>query len=471
MANLIERIASLFSAKGSTTQSSYGRGPYAKYRVQLAIQGYDPRRGASMLRAWSRNNEWVRLAIDYRREQISMAQWKIVRLDDDKKPPDPRVVAKVRKLFAFVNPMREAFEDVLDMVIEDMLVLDAGCIEKEKTVGGDIVALWPVDGATIVPDPTWDGSDPGAPRYFQIIEGVEVASLRNDQLIYAMRTPTTYSPIGWSPVETLMRAIEADLYGEQYDFMMLKQTAPAGVLSLGAGVSTPEVEAFREYYESEIAGTKDLAIFGGGEPGAGAGVTWTPFNRSNREQERHQYKEWLVKKIAAVFRIDKGIFNITESVNRATSKTNQQRTDEGLKALANAIQRRITREIIWEIDENHGFQFENLNDRDIKAEADVDAEYVGAGIWTVNEVRARQGLDPVSWGDAPYVPATGPVSPEVPEPPEDDPEDGAGGDDPKPGDDENENEDATRSAERAVPFVAAARTPTANLSYLANFVR
>lgn len=244
--SLATRVASALGfTRSRATQMPYAKGPFAKYRVQLALQGYDPRRGAQMLRNYSRNNEWVRLAIDYRRTQIRKAKWKIVRIDDPKAKPEQAVVDRVHELFNFVNPMRESMKSVLDMVIDDIMVLDAGCIEKEKTYGGDIKYLYAVDGATIVPDPTWDGTNPKQTRYYQVIDGREVAQLRNDQLLYMMETPTTYSPIGWSRVETLMRVIEADLYGEQYDFSMLKQAAPSGIIGLGAGVDVQTVEAFK----------------------------------------------------------------------------------------------------------------------------------------------------------------------------------------------------------------------------------
>lgn len=463
---MFERVASsLGFVRAPKSQAPYAKGPYAKVRVQMAVQGYDPRRGANMLRGWSRNNEWVRLAIDYRREQISKAKWKIVRLDDPKQAPNPNVEKAIRQLFKIVNAKRESFESLLDMVIDDVLVLDAGCIEKEKTIGGDIHALWAVDGSTIVPDPTWDGHDPKAARYFQIIDGKEVADFRNDQLIYMMRTPTTYSPIGWSPVETLMRVIEADLYGEQYDFSALKQTAPAGVLDLGPGITPEDVEKFRTYYEDEIAGSQQIAIFGGGEPGAGSGVKWNQFGYSNRESERSAYREWLVRKIAAVFRIDKTLFNITDSVNRATSKTQQARTDEGLEALSSTLERYITREIIWEFDENHGFAFDDISGNDQAQQAQIDTTYVGSGIWLINEVRARQGLDPVAWGDDPWGGVKGePVAPE----PEDDEEDNAPQ---NPGEDDEPDKKKSGSATRVAPFVryaarAAARMRSESLGYL-----
>lgn len=471
MPNLLDRLAaSVGFVRSPKTKPSYATGPMGKFRVQSQVQGFDPRRGAAMMRNFSRNNKWVRLAINYRRQQISKAQWKLVRIDDPKATPDDAVVKRVRELFRFVNPKRESFKTLLDMVIDDILVLDAGCIEKEKNFGGQIVAMYGVDGSTIIPDPGWDGSDPNATRYYQIINGREVAQLRNDQLVYMMGVPTTYSPIGWSVVETLMRAIEADLYGDDYDFRMLKQTAPAGILSLGPGVTADTVTAFRTYYEEEIAGSQDVAIFGGGEPGAGAGVSWEPFGRSARDNQRAEYRDFVIKAIAAVFQVDKGLFNITESVNRSTSRTQQERTDEGLEGLADLLEEYISREIIAEIDDRHGFKFDGLSDRDEAKQAEIDSTLVGSGILTVNEIRAQRGLDPVEWGDAPFLPTVGPVSPEVPE--EQQPEDDAN---PPADDEENDDKPGKKgSAKRVAPFVQfaasqGARMRSERLRYLADF--
>ncbi len=494
MPSIVDRVRAALAVaftRAPVAQSSYGSGPFAKARVQIAVQGYDPRAGARMLRSFSRHNEWVRLAVNVRTRQISQARWKIVRNDDPKKPPDPRVEKAVRDLLRFVNPRRESFRSLLDQVIEDVLVLDAGCIEKEKTIGGEIVALWGVDGATIVPDPSWDGSDATAPRYFQVIDGRQVAKLTNDQLIYIMGSPSTYSPLGWSIVETLVRAIEADLYGERYDFDMLKQAAPAGLLDLGRGLSRQELEAAREYYESDIAGSKDLMIVGfmgdpAAAPGQGGAATYTPFARSNREQQRDFYKTWLVKKIACVFELDPTVFGITGDVNRSTSRTLSARTDEGHVGLANLIAEFLTRELVWEIDERHDFEFDGVVRRDEERQATVDKLYMSIGCTTPNEIRAREGLDPfpgsvvngvpiaTHWANLPY-----PFNMDVGTPqtqPDGDPDDGVDNPSgkPEPGDDDPEDEadGKQEGAKSAVPFVGRRRrTASASLGYLNDFTR
>ena len=432
--------------------------PYAtSIRAMRDSRGYG-KRGARLLRNFSENNEWVRAAINRRKHALSRAKWNIVRLDDIRKAPDPAVVKRVRDLFAFVNPTRESFGSFLMKLVEDILVLDAGCIEKVHTVGGDLTQLWPVDGATITVDGRWElTANPNSPRYYQFEQFKKIADLYNDQLIYIMHNPRTNTPIGWSPVETLVRVIEAELYAENYDFDYLKQLIPEGMIDLGPGVSKPELDAFREYYETDIAGSRSVAIIGGGggpgdeaKPGTPT-ARYTEFTRSDNFETRLKYKKYLATKIATVFEMDISAMNIVENVNRANAKTGQEQSDTGLVGLAWALSEPITREILWELDPDHlhGFVFDGIVPRDEMSQAKIDQIYMQIGVVTPNEIRARDGLPPVEWGDEPYN-AQGSATPD---PLDEDAAREAGWTPPDEGDGsetETENKGATRRA--LVPF-------------------
>lgn len=418
---------------GTVVMRSFGS-PATSYQYQMRSTygaNYDRRRPSKLLRHFADSNEWIRVAIDRRKQQISQARWHIVRLDDPNRPPNVRVVNAVGKLFRYVNPKRESLRSLLDQVVEDLLVLDAGVIEKEKTLGGQIHALWAVDGATIAPDPFWDGSDPKAPRYRQFIDGIFRGDWLNDQMIYMMATPRTTSVIGWSKVETLVRIIEAELYGEAFDYDMLRQTAPQGILDLGPGLTPEQVIERREYWESDIAGTRNIAIMGGAD--AGEGPKWIQLQRNADELQRSEYKKWLATKIAAVFQMDLGVFNLTEQIHKSIGEKQQSLTDEGHRALATLVEEFITRELIWEFDENHAFRFSDLNLRDASTQAELDKTYIGVGALTPNEIRARDGLEKVPWGDEPYIltKGSGPLSvvsapsdPDAPNSPEEPDEEG-----------------------------------------------
>jgi len=185
-----------------------------------------------------------------------------------------------------------------------------------------------------------------------------------------------------------------------------------------------------------------------------------------------EYKKWLAVKIAAVFEMDLLAFNLTEGVNRANGKNMQAQTDQGHIALAKTVAEFLTRELVWEFDENHAFEFGDLTDRDELAQAQVDQINMAIGVTFPNEIRARDGQDPVPWGDVPYVAGSVSSDGTIKEPTE--PTDPNGNepqdeDITKPGKGDNPKDDEQEAAKKQLPFVvspAARRTRSARLGYL-----
>jgi hypothetical protein len=432
------------AAIATTTRSAQTIAPYAR-SVRAITVGGQQKRGAKMLKNFARNNEWVANAIFRRRHALEVAKWRIVRTDDPLAPVNPAVAKAARQLFTNPNPTRISFRELLGKVLFDLLVLDAGCIEKEFNARGEIVALWPVAGETITIDPRWEThANPNEPRYFQY-EGFQlIASLTNDELLYMMHNPSTDSPIGWSPVEATVRIIEAALYGEQYDYEAMKQTAPDVLLDLGPGTTPQELQAFREYYEQEIAGTRTTAIMGGGPEGSE--IKAVQLRPTNREQQRMEYKAWLAKIITTIFELDLTDANLIADVNRSTSKTSASKTDRGLLALAECVAGYFTREVVQFIDPNHGFEFADIVSRDEFQQAQIDKIYMSIGVTFPNEIRQREGKDPVEWGDEPY--ATQTTAPlDNPEHPGE-----GGGEEPAGGDDDPEDPKDGGGSKAANPF-------------------
>lgn len=420
MASLPQRLraasAALFGRGASSTVLAL-RSPKAPQGASFApgLNGsatwgvYGPRRAARSLIRFAEKNVWVRTAISLRKQAISQAKWAVVRLDDPKAQPDDAVLTAAQELFTFVNDKGESLGTLLAMMVEDLLIIDAGCCEIEKKANGKIAALWAVPGEEIAPDPKWDGSKPKQSRYFQYRDGKLIGQYRNDELVYMMGNPRSRSCLGLSPLETLFDTVEADLYGEGFEFGRMKETAPSGILDLGDGWPPEKVEAFRDQWETDIAANRDVAIIGSagasmdGESSTRSPV-FIPFSRSARDEMRREYMLWLAKKIAAAFQIDLLAFNLSEAIHRSVGTNMQAKTDAGLISLANVVQSYITREIMWVLDPSHrhGFVFQELTPRDAKAEADIRAIYMNIGCTTPNEIRAEEGKDPVPWGDEPW---------------------------------------------------------------------
>ena len=117
-----------------------------------------------MYRNWSEHSDWVRGAIKYLKTQVSSAEWDIVPVDFDK-DYSKRLTQKIKGLLETPNPMNMSFRTFIEPVVEDILTLDAGVVEKVRSVVGDLRELWPTDGGLMRVSTIWDG-DPDEPRYF-----------------------------------------------------------------------------------------------------------------------------------------------------------------------------------------------------------------------------------------------------------------------------------------------------------------
>ena len=365
----------------------YARGAYGMNTVT--------KMSTDQLRRWSRNNPWIRAAVNLRRQQISRAKWDIVSTDAGDSP-DPRTVQKLRELLRRPNPKGESWRSFIEPVIEDILVLDQGAIEIEKKVGSRVGAdpiayLWNKDAARIAFDTTWDGRDENKPRYYELDgTGRQLESYRNDELIVVIANPVTYSPIGLSPLEVLAETITADLDAAAYNAKAVSQAAPPGVLHLGEGVRPDQVDSFKAYWEAEVAGKSQIAITGGGK-----GMQWLPLAASNRDMQFMEWQVYLARKICAVFAVQPQDIGISFDVNKSTSETGAAFTyDNGIVPLAELIAEYLTREVVARYDTDLRFVFTEIGRTAQQNIAEYNKMALGGLPWLrINDALRERGQD------------------------------------------------------------------------------
>jgi HK97 family phage portal protein len=367
-------------------------GPYARGAYGLNTI---TKMSTEQLRRWSRNNPWIRAAVNLRRQQISRAKWDIVSTDAGDSA-DPRTVQKLRELFRRPNPKGDSWRSFIEPVIEDILVLDQGAIEVEKKVGSRVGAdpiayLWSKDAARIAFDTTWDGRDESKPRYYELDgTGKQVAVYKNDELIVVIANPVTYSPIGLSPLEVLAETIAADLDAAAYNAKAVSQAAPPGVLHLGEGVRPDQVDSFKAYWEAEVAGKSQIAITGGGK-----GMQWLPLAASNRDMQFMEWQVYLARKICAVFAVQPQDIGISFDVNKSTSETGAAFTyDNGIVPLAELIAEYLTREIVARYDTDLRFVFTEIGRTAQQNIAEYNKMALGGLPWLrINDALRERGQD------------------------------------------------------------------------------
>lgn len=349
----------------------------------------------ALFRNWAEHSEWVRAAINVRKAQVSSAEWDIVPFDQEAKF-DEGLAAEMRDLFHRPNLAVESFRSWVEPIIEDILVLDAGTIEKERTLGGGMAALHAVDGAKIKVSALWDG-DPDEPRYWWVPTPQYEVPFKNEDLVYIMANPRTYSVMGLSPLETLKLTVDAELNGSQYNTRQVTNAAPDGMLDLGEGARPEQIDAFKSYWLSEVAGKGAMAFIGGTK-----GANFIPFRGSNREMQYQEWLKYLVLKICAVYLISPQDLGITMDINRATAESQLEMTeDQGLRPLLALVQDYFTREIVWDTSNggnknNLAFRFTRLNIKESMSKANINKLALAGMPWKpVNEARLDEGRSPL----------------------------------------------------------------------------
>lgn len=294
---------------------------------------------AFLLRNYADNDEWVRAAVNIRRRQVGNAEIAVTP-GDPKRKFDKKIQYGLELILDQPNERRENWSELISSVLEDILVLGRGALSKGMTVDRKPTSLYAEDASTIKIYPGWDG-DPNKPRYLYEEFGTSrKVPLRNDELIMPILDPATYR-YGLSPVQVLMDTIKADIEATKQALRTMQQKPPPNAFQI-QNASSQQLEAMRDAYDRDIAGQKELFWFGG--PSA---AIHFPLVFSAKDNQFMEYQEYMVKKIATIFMMSAQYFNMTADINRATSETQKDITeDTGLIPLLLMLEQYFNRELV-----------------------------------------------------------------------------------------------------------------------------
>lgn len=197
-----------------------------------------------VLRASAEQIDILRRCIEVLKSKIASMDWDIVlsesaseliatentgsylrALADARRELNPEI-ARIRSFWQMPDRVNGLiFADWLSMLLEELLVLDAGAIYPHPTVGGELHSFEILDGSTIKPllDDRGMRPLPPFPAYQQILYGFPRGeftatsddenfdgSFASDELIYLVKNRRTWTPYGYSPVERALPL--ADIY-------------------------------------------------------------------------------------------------------------------------------------------------------------------------------------------------------------------------------------------------------------------
>lgn len=274
---------------------------------------------------------------------------------------------------------------------------------KVRNDAGQIAELWNLrpDFMTIVKDP----EDFIAGYEFARQDGVKVKFAPED--IIHFKTPTPLNDyFGVSPVSSAAIRIETEEYAGKYqrDFF-LNSARPDAVLKTteNAGNLTAEqVKELKDQFEKKYKGvgkTSKVAILQGG-------LEYQQISISQREMDYIESMKFTRDDILVAFHVPKPIVAITDDVNRANAETAMYIfLSETIKPTVKDMIEKINEEmIIPDFGEIFYLDFKDMTP-DNREQTRLDNESgIKNGYYLINEVRQREGLEPIDGGDTLYMP-------------------------------------------------------------------
>lgn len=360
-----------------------------------------------ILRQLSVQHETTRAAINIRKRQINQLEWNIVDIDPEKGPSySGEKIAEIKKQILHIGGPKVRFRSLLDKLIEDTLVIDALCFYKQRTRGGELLRIIPIDPTTIKLRVDQAGMTPLPPEaaFEQWIRGEFVTTMTTEELVYESMNPRTYSPYGLSPIEGMILTLDSSMRAMLYNLSYLSDNnIPQGFLSMPEKWTPNQIKEYKEYLDAMIAGPKDTAkVFP-----IPSGATYTPTTKPS-DFAFKDFFDYLDRKVAMMFDLtpqELGL-NLQQYKENAESQENIQMR-KGLKPLAHFIEEIFTD--VLQIDLGYvdlSFKFSGL---ETKFNYEDAKTLIPFGVVGIDEIRNDMGLKKL--GVDPFIIAGNTITP------------------------------------------------------------
>lgn len=349
--------------------------------------------------------------IETRKDQLLRVPWTIqVR---NKPRASSKFVDEIRRFFKRPDG-KLSYSQWSRKYLDDLFVIDAPSLYMDRNMGGRLRNAQVLDGGTIFPliddtgrrpDTTYDVGPNGVvyehrqPAFQQIIYGLPMINLSEDELIYGMMRPRPELPVfGYSPVEQILteatEAIRKTFY--QLEFWRAG-SMPELIITVPNEWSPRQIAAFQAHFDAVLSGQLTLKSKVRFVPGG-----MKPFDIKNASGESlwSQRDELLVRLACYAFSVSPTPF--VKQMNRATANQSQETSqEEGLYPLMSYWKDDVADTIIQEKFGYDDIEFVYLPrpEADQEKQSKIHQVQVGEALRTRNEVREELGLEPVAGGD------------------------------------------------------------------------
>lgn len=354
------------------------------------------------LRNLSVSNEIIRICINKIKSEVSKTP-SIFRAKDSLKAESLKPQLEfLNSLYEHPNQAGDSWRDIIVKLVEDILVLDMGVLEKVKNLKGEVLEIYQVDGGTIVVNTDKFGlfKDPAYYQYLGYSTQPDAEFELDDLLIFQVNPQGTVGKVGYgsSPVEAIAMTALTSLQTAMYNQTFFDQnTLPPNMINL-PGISNDALVGFREQFVSTLQGKPWSTVF----TNSPTSIDVKPLRPTNMEMQFMELTKWLTHLILSVFGLNPVDLGMVEDVNRSNSEVQQELSrTQGIANILDVIAQEINRDLVGDLamydpkfkDIEFAWVIEEKTDPYVQAQ--VDQIRIQNGIVTPNEIRARDGLKPL----------------------------------------------------------------------------
>lgn len=335
------------------------------HKAQMATWFWNPQYGTAHqlnipnLRRWSRL-EAVQICINKLIRRISRLDWDIVFKDKDITDKERAMLEPQRQdiinLFKMCNNRKESISDVTSQMLRDIYTIDGGVITKIFNRRGDLVGLTANDAGTFVKNfdrygmpPTIDNHLPDGrriPAYYQysIINPAKTPQpFYDEEIVYFMQNPQSFSIYGLSPVDVLKERTLKYLFrsGKWNADFFEKNMMPAAIINT-KGMNEPNRRKAMQFWNTKVKGSDHKVQFVDGE------LSVNTLQLSNKDMEFIAGSKFFMNYTAEIYGLNPNAVGITDSVGSKNVSQNQseQVNIDAIQPMLEMMERNISHQIL-----------------------------------------------------------------------------------------------------------------------------
>lgn len=374
-----------------------------QYRIGYNLN-YIPRQGYGLASfATLRNLASVcyeaRLNIELIKREIRALEWEITTEDG---VTDETGQPELEAFFDHPDGYLE-FDQWMNALVEEMLVIDAPCIYPNMNQGGGVLSLDVVQGDTIKPLLDFRGRIPDdpVPAFMQILYGIPRWSGPRSSLIYRPFNNVAYSPYGYPPLEFMLLIVNLAVRRASKQVMTFTAgNMPEALVGAPAMWTQEQIQHWQEYWDALVAGkiTQQTQMKWIPTQGTGAGLPVYEFVKD--EMGNTARDTWLMQVACWAFGNSPSEFGLIPGSGLGGKGFMQNMENIQYRSMVGPLSQFLEKLMTGIIHER--FKRPNLvfrwkwNDPkpDILVQAQVDGIYIDKGVYGPDYVQDRLSIPP-----------------------------------------------------------------------------